>query len=201
MWRETASQRTLAVTFLAFGKLFKLLLTNTLFIAFVLFAVLSVSAAGAAAQGSGIQALLPGAQDTTITYQGQLRQDGQPVDGNCDFEFSLWDAASVGTRIGSMLPVNNLPVSNGLFSASLDFEVGAFYGQGETLPTRWLEVSARCPAGSGSFTSIGRQPLTPAPFARYAAKSGYALESYHTMKADSATNASNAAALEGQPGS
>ena len=98
------------------------------------------------------------AMDTAFTYQGQLRQDGQAVNGACDFEFRLWDAASDGAQVGSTAGVNALPVSGGLFNASLDFGAGAFNGE-----ARWLEVSTRCPAGSGSFTGLGRQPQAPAP--------------------------------------
>ena len=35
---------------------------------------------------------------TAFTYQGRLQQGGGPVDGACDFQFSLWDAATVGAR-------------------------------------------------------------------------------------------------------
>ena len=148
------------------------------------------------------------AMDTAFTYQGQLRQDGQAVNGACDFEFRLWDAASDGAQVGSTAGVNALPVSGGLFNASLDFGAGAFDGQ-----ARWLEVSTRCPAGSGSFTSLGRQALAPAPYALYAAEAGHSAEAAHAVAADSATeaahaaaadnaaNAANSAALDGQPGS
>ena len=161
------------------------LLTATIIVAVLVFSLLPgtlLHLPGERAQAA--YSFAPGAASylaavgTAFTYQGQLRQDGQVVNGACDFEYRLWDAASDGAQVGSMLPVNNLSVSGGLFSASLDFGAGAFNGQ-----ARWLEVGTRCPAGSGSFTGLGRQPLAPAPYALYAAA------------------ADNAAALGGQPSS
>ena len=35
-------------------------------------------------------------QGTAFTYQGYLRQSGNPVSANHDFQFSLWTAASGG---------------------------------------------------------------------------------------------------------
>jgi hypothetical protein len=104
-----------------------------------------------------IQALM----GTAFTYQGQLKKDGNPVNGNCDFVFSLWNAESGGTQIGSNLDRTNVPVINGLFTIQLDFGTGAFQGE-----ARWLRIRVRCPAGSGDYAVLEpRQPLTPAPYA------------------------------------
>lgn len=101
---------------------------------------------------------------TGFTYQGQLMQSGSPVNGTCDFRFSLWDAASLGTQIGSTQTILGVTVSNGLFTVQLDFGASAFSGD-----ARWLEIAARYPAGSGSYTTLTpRQPLTAAPYALYA---------------------------------
>ena len=102
---------------------------------------------------------------TAFTYQGQLKQDGNPVNGTCDFQFSLWDAADDGTQIGSQTKTN-VNVVNGLFTVQLDFGAGAFTGE-----ARWLEIAVRCPAGSGSYTTLRpRQELTATPYALYATK-------------------------------
>ena len=80
---------------------------------------------------------------TAFTYQGQLKQNGNPVNGPCDCEFSLWDAASGGAQIGSTQTQTNVSVVNGLFTISnLDFGSGAFNGE-----ARWLNIAVRCPAG------------------------------------------------------
>src|SRR5205085_3757006 len=54
----------------------------------------------------------------------------------------------------------NQTVSNGLFTAALDFGSTAFWGAG-----RWLEIAVR-PAGNGSYTTLApRQALTATPYA------------------------------------
>ena len=42
---------------------------------------------------------------TAFTYQGQLKQAGQPVTGTADVKFSLWDDANTppGVQVGSTL--------------------------------------------------------------------------------------------------
>ncbi|MCS7055555.1 MAG: hypothetical protein NZM18_05195, partial [Thermoflexales bacterium] len=99
---------------------------------------------------------------TAFTYQGRLTNNGAPVNGNCDFQFSLWDAASGGTQIGSTQTHTGIGVSAGYFTVpNLNFGSGAFNGQ-----ARWLAIGVRCPAGSGSYTALSpRQALTPAPHA------------------------------------
>ncbi|MGE0480387.1 MAG: DUF1572 family protein [Phycisphaerae bacterium] len=109
--------------------------------------------------------------DTTVTYQGQLKQFGQHANDSCDFEFRMFDAPFGGTQIGPTLTFdgqlgNPPPISvvDGLFMAGLDFGVGAFQGD-----ARYLEVSVRCPSGTGSYETLSpRQPLTAAPYALYA---------------------------------
>ena len=100
------------------------------------------------------------APGTAFTYQGRLTSGGAPVNGNCDAQFSLFDAASAGTQIGSTQTAT-ISVTNGLFTVALDLGDGAFNGE-----ARWLEIAVRCPAGSGSYTTLSpRQALTPAPYA------------------------------------
>ena len=98
---------------------------------------------------------------TSFTYQGQLKHDGASVNGLCDFQFSLWDSASGGVQQGVTQTYPNVSVSNGLFTAPLDFGANVFTGD-----ARWLDISVRCPAGSGDYTALSpRQALTPAPMA------------------------------------
>jgi hypothetical protein len=96
------------------------------------------------------------------SYQGQLKKDGSPVNGTCDFQFSLYDAASGGTQVGSTQTKTGVSVTNGLFTIpDLDFGTNAFQGD-----ARYLEIAVRCPAGSGSYTTLSpRQALTAAPYA------------------------------------
>jgi hypothetical protein len=83
------------------------------------------------------------------------------VNGTADFQLKLFDSLSAGTQIGSTQAVNNVTVVQGAFTVVLDFGAGAFSGD-----KRWLDITVRSPAGSGSFTPLTpRQPLTAAPFA------------------------------------
>lgn len=100
-----------------------------------------------------------------FTYQGQLKDASGLVANICDFQFGLWDALTSGTQIGSTLTQTGVSVNQGLFTVQLDFGANAFSGS-----ARWLETSVRCPAGSGSYSTLTpRQPLTPAPYAQYSA--------------------------------
>lgn len=104
------------------------------------------------------------AQGTGFTYQGQIKQFGSPVNGVSDLTFALFDAASGGNQIGQQLVVNDLAVTNGLFTASLDFGSGAFTGA-----SRWLQIGVRPGETSGAYISLSpRQPLTPTPYAVFA---------------------------------
>ena len=111
-----------------------------------------------------LTALAGSGMGTAFTYRGQLAQSGAPYTGACDFTFSLWDAASAGVQIGAPQTSADVSVSNGAFAVSLDFGASAFTGD-----ARWLETSVRCPAGSGSYTTLTpRQGLSPMPYALFA---------------------------------
>lgn len=111
--------------------------------------------------GVSVQAAL----GTSFTYQGRLTNASGAVSGNCDLRFKLYDQPTGGAQIGS--DVNRTTtLDDGYFAVTdLDFGGGAFNGQ-----ARWLEIAVRCPAGSGSYNTLGRQELTAAPYALYAAQ-------------------------------
>lgn len=97
---------------------------------------------------------------TAFTFQGELTNNGELINEDCDFEFRLYDAPAIGNQVGAMIPVNAQAVENGRFTVVLDF--GAqFTGQ-----ARWLQISVRLTNGGGVFTTLApRQELTPAPYA------------------------------------
>ncbi len=100
---------------------------------------------------------------SAFTYQGQLKLNGETVNGACDFLFGLWDNPVDGLQLGGNLDIPAVNLMDGYFSVSLDFGPGLFNGQ-----ARWLEVAVRCPAGSGDYEILGRQELSPSPHALYA---------------------------------
>lgn len=127
-------------------------------------AVIVLSVMGLGLSRTAAQSETPGLQavvGTAFTYQGRLTQSGGPVNGTCDIEFRLFDDAAAGAQIGSTQTKTNVTVTNGVFTVALDFGATAFNGD-----ARWLAISVRCPAGSGSYTALSpRQLLTPAPYA------------------------------------
>ena len=81
-----------------------------------------------------------------FTYQGRLVIGGSPANGDYDFTFSLFDAATGGNQIGSTISVLTQTLSIGTFSAVLDFGPSAFQGD-----ARWLQISVR-PSGDPTYT-------------------------------------------------
>jgi hypothetical protein len=112
------------------------------------------------AEGSRRTAAL--SQADPYSYQGQLVLNGTPYNGACDFEYDHWDALSGGLQLDTSKQATNVPVQDGLFSLLIDSSAFSIF----TGDARWLEISVRCPAGSGGFTHLSpRQELTPAPYA------------------------------------
>lgn len=98
-------------------------------------------------------------QTTAITYQGVLRDQGQPANGDYEFRFHMFDAPTGGNFISGTLSIT-LPVVDGVFTA--DFDLGSnFPGAG-----RWLEILVRKAGSNDAFTTLSpRQAITPVPYA------------------------------------
>lgn len=113
---------------------------------------------------------------TAFTYQGQLQDESGPAQGSHDLRFRLWTSDNdPNSSIGPVICRDNVSVSDGLFTEQLDFGANVFVG----LPL-WLSVEVRADSTPGNC-SIGsyaplspRQPLTPAPYALFAASAGTA---------------------------
>ncbi len=135
------------------------------------------------------------AQGTAFSYQGRLSVgDNSTNNGSYDFQFQVFDTASVGTgsSYGSPNPnnANAVAVSNGLFTVTLDFGTGVFTG-----PARWLQISVRT-NGVGTYTTLNpRQALTPTPYAIYAGNAaqlgGQGATAYVAKAGDTMTGALN----------
>ncbi len=107
------------------------------------------------------------AQGTAFTYQGRLSDNGAPANGSYDLQFTVFGALSGGSPVAGSITNSATAVSNGLFTVTLDFGAGLFTGAG-----RWLEISVRTNGSGGFATLSARQPLTPSPYALYAAGAG-----------------------------
>ncbi|HEX4263830.1 MAG TPA: tail fiber domain-containing protein [Verrucomicrobiae bacterium] len=114
--------------------------------------VLGIGLAGAQAQG------------TAFTYQGRLNDGANPANGIYDLRFTIYDSTNnPGIVIAGPLTNPSSSVSNGLFTATLDFGAGVFDGT-----PRFLEIAVRTNGGV-AFTALApRQALTPTPYAIFA---------------------------------
>ncbi|MCC5823680.1 MAG: hypothetical protein LAT64_10895 [Phycisphaerales bacterium] len=97
--------------------------------------------------------------ESQFTYQGRLDMHAQPYTGTADFQFTLWDAPSGGSQIGSVNAKNGVEIEDGLFTAELDFGAEPLQG------TRYLQIRVRAPSGSGDFfTFPDRTRISASPF-------------------------------------
>src|SRR5688572_12024255 len=72
--------------------------------------------------------------DTAFTYQGVLKQNGQPVDGTFDLEFRLFDSLAGGSALQTEL-LPDTAIADGLVNADIDWGANAFTGS-----PRYLEI-------------------------------------------------------------
>lgn len=112
-------------------------------------------------------ALKLSAQGTAFSYQGRLNVSGTPANTNYDFRFAVYDAVTNGNRLSSFVTNAAVPVSNGLFSVTLDFGAGVFNGAANG-SNDWLDLGVRA-TSTASFTAlVPRQPILPVPYAVFA---------------------------------
>lgn len=121
---------------------------------------------------------------TAFTYQGRLASNGQPASGTYDIQFKLFDAAADGNQVGQTVCANDLTMSDGLFTVSLDFAAEARYEQ------RFLELAVRVDAGVRCDDETGYQPLSPRQELTASPNARFALE---------ARSADNAILFDQQP--
>ena len=116
--------------------------------------------------------------DQTFTYQGQLRNAGQLVNGPVDLKISMWDADTAGVQIGSSNTYNAVPMTDGRFALGLNFGASAFDGS-----NRWIQVEFRNPAGSGLYQALNpRDKITATPYALYALNGANGVWVYDTKQ-------------------
>lgn len=134
------------------------------------------------------------AQGTAFHYQGRLVENGVPATGLYDFIFISYDAEVEGNALGAPVALDAVAVSDGAFTATLDFGAGVFTG-----PTRWMEISVRVSGGDAHVPLAPRQALLPTPYAIFAASAASAA-SAETVPVGSVTADRLSAGLEPTPG-
>ncbi len=98
-----------------------------------------------------------------FTYQGQLRDGNDPVNGSFDFQFALYSAQTGGEKLGA-IEMKNMALTNGMFSLKLDFGRAAVEAK-----ESWLEIGVRSAGSTEPHTVLfPRQKLTPTPYAIFA---------------------------------
>jgi hypothetical protein len=109
---------------------------------------------------------------------------GLPANGSYDLMFTLFNTNCNGAAIAGPVTNSATVVSNGLFTATIDFGAGVFAGS-----NCWLEIAVQTNGGGGFTTLAPRQQVTPTPYAIYSANAGTAITA---STAGSATTASSA---------
>lgn len=100
------------------------------------------------------------AQGTAFTYQGQLANNGSPANGTYDLSFTLFTTNSSGVAIAGPVTNSAIAVSNGLFTVTIDFGLGACTGG-----SNWMEIAVSTNEANSFTTLAPRQQLTPVPYA------------------------------------
>lgn len=98
---------------------------------------------------------------TGFTYQGRLLDAGAPANGTYDIQVLLFDAAAAGGQVGATQTLNDVVVSNGIFTATVDF------GAQMNGDARWVELRVRPGNSAGAYTIIApRTAIEATPYAQ-----------------------------------
>lgn len=139
--------------------------------------VLLVALVVALALGLGVMAVdaqgpRPGSRKSSatlagsaFTFQGQLKKNGALVNGTCDIGIGLWDSDTGGVQLGITQTALSVVITNGLFGGPVN-DAGQFGPNAFNGDLHALQLTVRCPAGSGGYTALyPRQVLNAAPLA------------------------------------
>ena len=98
------------------------------------------------------------AQTTEFTYQGKLTDTGAAA-AAYNFTFRLCGSLAASCTTPTV-ELTNVPVSNGIFTVTLDFGNAQFNGA-----DRFLEISVKRPTETNYTTLAPRQKITSVPYA------------------------------------
>lgn len=99
---------------------------------------------------------------TAFTYQGELFEDGQPLNGIVDLRFTPYADGSNPTLLGPPVVIEDVLVSAGVFTAQVDFGPDFFVGDAVFLEVAVREGDDADPNGFEALTP--RQEITAAPY-------------------------------------
>jgi hypothetical protein len=134
----------------------------------------------------------------TITYQGRLSDGANQANGQYDLRFQAFDSDTGGTAQTGVFTVEDVPVTNDVFTTQLKFG-SSFYNNQKA---RFLEIGVRpgaSAAGDPYTTLTPRQPLTNVPFAVTAQFATTSETATNATNATTATTATNSTQLGGIP--
>ncbi len=116
----------------------------------------------------------------SFTYQGTLNDNGAPANGLYDITFLIYDDEVGGAPVpNGTVTVNNVQVTDGLFSTEIEFAAfGLIFNTNTSL---YLELRISESGQTGTTILEPRQKLTPTTLANYALRSGYAEDSGTTL--------------------
>ena len=116
------------------------------------------SLAAVLAPAIGAAQFIPFPSAPEITYQGELEDNGVPVNGNVDLIFSFFDAETSGALLGATQVIGPVPVVDGRFTVAVPVEEFWFE------QPAWIEIEVANPSGSAPFVLLTpRQLVAPAP--------------------------------------
>jgi hypothetical protein len=126
--------------------------------------------------------------NSRISYQGVLKEDGNPVTGNRYMTFRLHSDDACTSQVGYGIVLPSVPVADGLFSVQLDVAHPDLNGQ-----ALWLEVEM-------DGTAIVCQEILPVPYAlslRPGANMIGELAGANTLTVENSSTANNSRAIRG----
>lgn len=103
-----------------------------------------------------------GAVDSTFTYQGELTDAGQVVDGVVDLRFRIFDQPADGMQLDEYIAMD-VVVDDGRFTTPVTIARSVFDGD-----ERYIEIAVADPAGAPFEPLEPRQRISPAPYALFA---------------------------------
>lgn len=130
----------------------------------------------------------------TITYQGRLSDGANAANGQYDMRFQPYDAQTDGTAQGAAVNLDNVQVTNGVFTVQL--KIGGSLTK--NFIAKFLEIGVKpgnAPAADPYTILTPRQPITSVPYAINAQFAALAATAENAISANSANNATNLGGL------